>query len=94
VEEGPVEEVFGRPLHPYSDALIRAIPEIDPDRPLPAPGLTGEPPSPLRLPQGCALHPRCPKAFSSCADGRSPDLVPVDGRTVACLLHRPAMAPA
>ncbi len=94
VEEGPVEEVFGRPLHPYSDALVRAIPEIDPDRPLPEACLTGEPPSPLRLPQGCPLHPRCPKAFAPCADGRPPDLFPVGGRRVACLLHRPAPAPA
>jgi peptide/nickel transport system ATP-binding protein len=94
VEEGPVEQVFRHPLHPYADALIQAIPEIDPDHMLPVPSLRGEPPSPLRLPEGCALHPRCPKAFSSCTDGRPPDLVPVDGRTVACLLHRPAPAPA
>ena len=92
VEEGQVEQVFSRPLHPYADALIQAIPEIDPDRQLPVSSLRGEPPSPLRLPQGCALHPRCPKVFSSCTDGRPPDLIPVDGRTVACLLHRPAPA--
>ena len=90
VEEGPVEGVFRRPLHPYSDALIEAIPEIDPDRRLPIPSLSGEPPSPIRLPEGCALHPRCPKVFTSCTDGRPPDLIPVGDRRVACLLHHPA----
>jgi peptide/nickel transport system ATP-binding protein len=94
VEEGPVEDIFGHPLHPYSDALVQAIPEIDPDHPLPEACLAGEPPSPLRLPLGCPLHPRCPKAFAPCADGRPPDLFPVGGRSVACLLHRPAPAPA
>nr|WP_322100055.1 ABC transporter ATP-binding protein [Geminicoccus roseus] len=90
VEEGPVEQVFGQPLHPYSEALIRAIPEIDPDRPLPVPSLEGDPPSPLRLPSGCALHPRCPKAFAACTGGRHPELFPLGQRAVACLLHSPA----
>ncbi|WP_222182705.1 ABC transporter ATP-binding protein [Geminicoccus harenae] len=94
VEEGPTEQVFGRPLHPYADALIRAIPEIDPDRPLPEAILAGEPPSPLRLPAGCALHPRCPRAFADCAGGQPPPLLPVEGREVACLLYRPASVPA
>ncbi|RMR32599.1 Peptide ABC transporter, ATP-binding protein, partial [Pseudomonas syringae pv. coriandricola] len=58
VEEGPVEAVFLRPRHPYTAALIQAIPEIDPDRPLPSSPLQGEPPSPLHLPDGCAFHPR------------------------------------
>ena len=90
VEQGPVEQVFGQPLHPYSEALIRAIPEIDPDLPLPMPSLAGEPPSPIHLPDGCALHPRCPKVFSSCLEGRPPELIPVGQRRVACLLHHPA----
>ena len=94
VEEGPIEQVFNRPLHPYAEALIQAIPEIDPDRPLPMPSLKGEPPSPLRLPQGCALHPRCPKVFSSCASGHPPDLIPTGDRSVACHLHHPMTAPA
>jgi peptide/nickel transport system ATP-binding protein len=94
VEEGPTEQVFGRPLHPYADALIRAIPEIDPDQPLPEAILAGEPPSPLRLPAGCALHPRCPRAFAACAGGQPPPLLPVEGREVACLLYRPAPVPA
>lgn len=66
VEEGPTEAVFADPRHPYTQALIRAIPDINPDRPLPADPLTGDPPGPLSRPQGCAFHPRCPRAVSAC----------------------------
>ncbi|RMO55298.1 hypothetical protein ALQ38_05229 [Pseudomonas marginalis pv. marginalis] len=67
VEEGPVEAVFTTPRHPYTAALIQAIPEIDPHRPLPTEPLPGEPPSPLNLPTGCAFHPRCRHARSMCS---------------------------
>ncbi|RMR68069.1 dipeptide ABC transporter ATP-binding protein [Pseudomonas savastanoi] len=72
VEEGPVEEVFLKPRHPYTAALIQAIPEIDPDRPLPGEPLQGEPPSPLNLPAGCAFHPRCRFARPTCSSVAPP----------------------
>ncbi|EPN63963.1 peptide ABC transporter ATP-binding protein, partial [Pseudomonas syringae pv. actinidiae ICMP 18807] len=72
VEEGPVEAVFLRPRHPYTAALIQAIPEIDPDCPLPSEPLQGEPPSPLNLLDGCAFHPRCRFARPTCSSVAPP----------------------
>ncbi|MFP3867039.1 MAG: ABC transporter ATP-binding protein [Desulfobacteraceae bacterium] len=78
-------EVFGsRHLHPYTEALLDAIPVADPDRRLPPPRLKGDPPSPIHLPSGCPFHPRCPYAEACCQD-----LVPdfretAPGHWVAC----------
>jgi peptide/nickel transport system ATP-binding protein len=87
VEMGPVEEIFGEPKHPYTAALIRAIPEIDPDKTLPSQPLGGEPPSPLHLPEGCAFHPRCPMAMEQCRADPVPADRTVAGRHVACHLY-------
>ena len=86
VEEGPTEEVFRTPRHPYTAALIRAIPEIDPDIRLPADPLVGDPPSPLHLPSGCAFHPRCAHALPQCRTGPPPAAQTGPGRRWACVL--------
>lgn len=87
VEEGLTEDVFGNPQHPYTKALMRAIPEIDPDRGLPADPLGGEPPSPLNLPTGCAFHPRCPDAMAMCTQDPVPAQRFVNNCHVACHLY-------
>jgi oligopeptide/dipeptide ABC transporter ATP-binding protein len=66
VELGTVEEIFNEPKHPYTQALIKAIPEPDPDKALPRDLPRGEIPDAARPPLGCSFHPRCPKAFEIC----------------------------
>ncbi len=77
VERGPVDRIFGRPAHPYTRALLEAIPAANPlGRRIRVP-VEGETPSPVSPPPGCAFHPRCPFAVDECrAD--VPVLDPVD----------------
>ena len=87
VEEGPTEAVFRNPRHPYTQALIGAIPEIDPDIALPADPLAGDPPSPLALPKGCAFHPRCAHARAACRTDPPPPARYSPGRRWTCILE-------
>jgi phosphonate C-P lyase system protein PhnK len=66
VEVGPTEEVFARPRHPYTQALLSAVPVAEPGRPRRRIVLTGEVPSPRDVPAGCRFHPRCPLATAEC----------------------------
>jgi peptide/nickel transport system ATP-binding protein len=85
VEEGATDEVWARPLHPYTEALIQAIPHPDGQRFMPE-ALPGEVPDPARPPTGCRFHPRCPLAFDRCTE-EHPTLEPVvEGRAAACWL--------
>jgi oligopeptide/dipeptide ABC transporter ATP-binding protein len=86
VETGPTEEIFARPLHPYSRALLSSVLYPDPADQQPRFLLTGEIPSPIDGPPGCSLHPRCPWAIADCAREYPPleELLP--GRRVACFL--------
>ena len=84
VEMGPAEEVIGQPRHPYTKALISAVPVADPDAPRRRIVLEGDPPSPLNPPPGCAFHPRCPHATAACA-AAPPVMEPVgEGHGAAC----------
>ena len=86
VESGPTEELFLRPLHPYSVALLRAAPELEAGKKVFRP-ISGEIPSPLNPPQGCHFHPRCPHAMPKCRE-TAPELVMVGlQRLTACHLH-------
>ncbi len=86
VEVGETEALFSDPRHPYTRALLSAAPSLDPERTTEADAISGELPSPLRIPAGCAFHPRCPRAFDVC-DTRVPDLVLREGRPCACHLY-------
>ena len=85
VEQGDPEAIFADPLHPYSRALVSAIPVPGPRR-IARVVLSGDPPNPADRPSGCAFHPRCPVAVAACS-AEVPQLrAAADGRRVACHL--------
>jgi peptide/nickel transport system ATP-binding protein len=85
VEVGSVRDIFTNPLHPYTQALISSLPRLENKGIFQ--GIPGLAPSLLRLPGGCAFHPRCQRVMDECRTIR-PEIVPHgDNRTVACHLY-------
>ena len=85
VEEGPTEAVFTEPRHPYTRALLAAVPSADPARRGVAARARGEVPSAAHPPAGCRFHTRCPEVFARCRE-EAPALLVRDGRTARCFL--------
>src|SRR5262249_23475248 len=91
VEYSPTTEIFAEPLHPYTQALVKAAPRVTTQRKTIKPALTGDIPNAIERPQGCHFHPRCPFVMPVCSQVE-PQLIDVPGgRAVACHLHDPEM---
>ena len=87
VETGSYSDIYTNPKHPYTQALLSAVPVPDPDAPRNRIILGGDVPSPLNPPTGCNFHPRCPKCLEHCHQ-TEPVLVDVEsGHLVACFLY-------
>ena len=87
VEIGTSSEIFHTPRHPYTQALISAIPQMQAEATVSTDLLSGEPPSPLDVPIGCAFHPRCSRVMSKCRSGPPPEMVNMGTVQVACHLY-------
>ena len=89
VEIGPAENVYQRPTHPYTEALLSAIPIADPVRQRQRKRivLRGEVPSPLNPPSGCHFRTRCPYAMDVCHEVDPPAFETPTGTTTWCHLH-------
>ncbi len=90
VEYAKTDDLFDRPLHPYSEVLLASAPKLVPEegRRIRRAPLIGEVPSPVNIPPGCPFHPRCPKRFEPC-DKIVPQLEESSGRLVSCHLWNP-----
>ena len=86
VESAPVEALFAAPAHPYTEALLAAVPIPDPTRRRARAATPGEPPSPEHPPPGCGFHPRCPRAVARCGTVEPPAIAVAAGHVARCHL--------
>ena len=93
VEQGPADAVFANPRHPYTQALISAIPVPEPGAKSSRIILQGEPPSPIDPPPGCRFHPRCALADATCKTSEPKALAMGPGHVAACFKAIPETDP-
>jgi peptide/nickel transport system ATP-binding protein len=94
MEEGPVDDIFHAPKHPYTRALLRSIPSLYGETRVALPVIRGALPHPFNRPPGCPFHPRCPDVMARCASA-VPSLQPVGASQLAsCFLHHDKAEPA
>jgi oligopeptide/dipeptide ABC transporter ATP-binding protein len=86
VEIAPVDAVFETPQHPYTQALLRAAPQLVPGGRAREAAISGELPSPLAIPGGCPFHPRCPRAIEICRTSPPAERLSLRGHRTSCHL--------
>ena len=88
VEEGPVDDIFHNPMHPYTRALLQSIPKIDSQPRVKLPTISGSIPHPYNRPDGCPFHPRCESFMAGRCDKAEPMLRQINERQKAsCFLY-------
>jgi oligopeptide/dipeptide ABC transporter ATP-binding protein len=90
VEQAPVRELFNTPRHPYTRALLGAVPKLGSKEPLYS--IAGQPPNLASLPTGCAFHPRCPEVLPRCTTETPQEIDTGDGSSARCWLVRDGVA--
>jgi oligopeptide/dipeptide ABC transporter ATP-binding protein len=86
METGKTEDIFARPMHPYTEGLIGCVPNIKMDQEKLV-SMPGSPPDLVNPPSGCRFSPRCPKVMDVCTQKEPPLKTHRDGRQIACWLH-------
>ena len=89
VEAGPIRDIFNKPAHPYTRALLDSVPRLTDDNQGRLPAIDGQPPDPSAPPSGCAFHPRCPQMMEKCKAQAPPSVTVAASHTARCWLHLP-----
>jgi oligopeptide/dipeptide ABC transporter ATP-binding protein len=89
VEAGPIRDIFNKPAHPYTRALLDSVPRLADDNHGRLPAIDGQPPDPSAPPSGCAFHPRCPQILERCKAQAPPSVTLAASHTARCWLHGP-----